>query len=175
MRMAATRIVLFAALVTVACGADAPTLPAPAGPPTSVGPAAAPEGHWNVTTTRTSVTGPAAAICIVDPRVGRSTSVGMDVSRSANTLTLLYDTGNDDVTLKGATDGEAFTAGASFPSYLPCGGARVDYQFEFHVAGQFSPDGNAITAKATWTYRLPSGDAVVLSFDWVATRVRLVA
>jgi hypothetical protein len=96
----------------------------------------------------------------------------LDVRRSATEVRLLYDVRNfptDHIELVGVQDGDAFTATASFPGAQPCTGR---YVFDSRVAGQFSADGNTITAKETWTYRLDSGDAIVVAFDWSAARLR---
>ena len=164
-------IALFAALLTAGCGTDAPTS---LGPSSTVRAAAAPvsDGYWNLTTTLTSVTG--AAICF-DRRSAVGTSIDwlLDVRRAGTAVTLLYDVRNfptDHIELVGSIEEDAFTASTSWPGYQPCGGARVDYQFESRVEGRFSTDGHAITARETWTYRLNTSEAVVLSFDWTAAR-----
>lgn len=170
MRLLTSAIALLSALLAGGCGSDAAS---PLTPSSTVRPpGVAVSDGWKLTTTLTSVTGP--AICF-DRRTAVGTSIDwlLEVRRAGAALTLLYDVRNypiDHIELVGTIEGDAFTASTSWPGYQPCDGARVNYQFESRVAGRFSTDGRAITAKETWTYRLDSGEAVVLSFDWGAER-----
>lgn len=160
LRPRSVRIVLLAAFAAGGCSNDSGILVAPTPAGLTI---------WDLTATLTSVTGP--PICF-DQRsaLGTSTNRFLHVTRSGTAIRLSY--GNDEPTeLVGSTAGDAFNAAStSFPGYQPCGDTRVDYQFESRVAGQFSADGNAISAKETWTYRLTSGETVALSFDWMASR-----
>lgn len=158
-----------AALLGVACGTGSapPLAPQPGAttqPPRAV--PTPPTGTWNLTTTLTSVSGPATCFT----RQLTSADWLLDVRSSGTEITLLYDVNNwptDHIELVGIREGDAFTASTSSPGQQPCLG---QYVFESRVAGQFSADGTAITARETWTYRLGSGEAVALSFDWMATR-----
>jgi hypothetical protein len=102
-----------------------------------------------------------------------------DVGTAVNWILYSYQSGNDailqysDEDLRGSSDGETFRASQRWPGFFPCGGAggaRVDFDFESAVAARFSPDGSVLTARETWTYRFSSGEPVVFSFDWVASR-----
>jgi hypothetical protein len=155
-------------LLTAGCGAGSPVAPVPAASTPSV-PVASPAPLWGLRTTVTSVTGPS---CFSALQVGRSVDWVLDVRRSGTEVRLLYDVRNfptDHIELVGVQDGDAFTASTSFRGAQPCTGT---YVFDSRVAGQFSADGNTITATETWTYRLDSGDAIVVAFDWSATRLR---
>jgi hypothetical protein len=152
------------------------------GPSTPVSPSAyltgvasttpVPSGFWQLTTTLTSVAGP--RICF-DGRsaLGRVTDAVLDVRRDGEAITLVYDLRNyptDHLELVGTVTGDRFEATTTWPGYQPCGGARVDYEFESYVTGRISDDGSAIVASERWTYRLGADLEVVLWFSWEAQR-----
>jgi hypothetical protein len=155
-------------VLSIAC-ADAALPTAPTA--TSSTPTPSPSNaYWTLTTTLTDVTG--RHVCPHWPfEIGKSVGWLLDVKRSGNAVTLVYDVRNiptDHLELVGTLSGNNFEASSAYPGYQPCGGVRFDYDFESRVAGQFSADGNRITARETWSYRAASGDAFVFHFDWSA-------
>jgi hypothetical protein len=171
------RIILASVLAAAPWLAGCDSGPAtPVGPsPYRTGKASAlpvPSGYWQLTTTLTSVAGP--PVCF-DGRgaLGRTSNAVLDVRRDGEAITLLYDVGNyptDHLELVGTVTGDRFEAMTSWPGFQPCGGARVDYEFESYVSGQISDDGAVILASERWTYRLDSDLEVVLWFSWEARR-----
>ena len=171
------RLILVSALaancVSAGCDSRAATPFSPSSVPSSAAAVAPPAGrYWLLTTTLTSVAG--ASVCF-DRRgsLGARSDALLDVRRDGESITLLYDVRNyptDHLELVGTVDGDRFEATTSRPGYQPCGGARVDYEFESYVTGQISEDGRSITASERWTYRLASDQSVVLWFAWEAQR-----
>jgi hypothetical protein len=169
------RILLTLPFVFILCGCGnnraAPVTPIPSAPtPVPAPPSTLTSSeYWILTTTLTDVTG--RSVCPAWPiQIGRQVEWLMDVRRGANEVTLLYDVRNfptDHLALVGTLNGENFEAATAYSSYMPCGGTRLDYDFESRVVGKFSPDGTGMTARETWSYRVPSGDAFVYYFDWV--------
>ena len=149
------------------------------GPSTPVSPSSylspttpVPSGYWQLTTTLTSVAGP--PICF-DGRaaIGRAMNAVLDVQRDGEAIALSYDVRNNPIhqlELVGTVTGDRFEATTSWHGYQPCGGARVDYEFESYVTGQISDDGSTIVASERWTYSLDDDGEVVLWFTWEAQR-----
>ena len=170
----AVQLVLLWGVFAYGCESGRPPLaPTPIGPTAAASPTPFPppaNPYWLLTTTLTQTTG--QHVCPHwQPVVGRSVDWLMEVRRSGNTLTLVYDVRNvptDHLELVGTINNDAFEAGASYTGYMPCGGPRLDYLFESRVAGRFSSDGTRISARETWSYRVASGDAFVYYFDWSA-------
>src|SRR5712691_621695 len=162
MRLLAAPVAV-AAILAGGCGTSSPTSPTMPPPPSS---ALVPgQALWNRTATFTGLSGPAT--CFGTQTVG--TRMDWVLYRSGNDVILQY----SDEDRRGSTDGETVRASQRWPGFFPCGGAggaRVDFDFESAVAGRFSPDGSVLTARKTWTYRLSSGEQVVFSFGWVASR-----
>ncbi len=174
------RTVLLTSLLLAlsASGCDRPRLTSPLLPtsstpipqtalPTPVRPI--PRGYWVLTATLTDVTG--RHVCPHwAPEIGHSAEYALDVRRSDSVVTLVYDVRDriDYLELAGTVSGESFEARTTHAGFLPCGGSRLDYEFESLVSGRFSSDGAQITARETWSYRVPSGDAFVYYFDWIA-------
>ncbi len=161
-------------LLSTACRADSvlPTAPTAASADSSSTPVPPSPGHayWLLTSTLTDVTG--RHVCSHWPfEIGRSVTWLLDVRRSGNAVTLVYDVRNiptDHLELVGTLSGDRFEATGAYAGYQPCGGSRLDYDFESRVAGQFSSDGTRISARETWSYRVASGEAFVFHFDWSA-------
>lgn len=159
-----------AALLAAACGAEPPLAPpavtVPAPPVAAPAPAFE---SWSLEQRMVSVAG--AEICGWD-RGGfwSSATWPLRVRRAGSVVRLVYGDIMDEIELVGILEGDAFTASSSTPSYQPCGGQRRDYILESIVAGRFSAAGDALTARETVSYRFASGEAIVFTFDWVATR-----
>jgi hypothetical protein len=154
------------AAVSYACEANRSTPLAPT-PPVSPMPQPPVSSYWNLTSTLTDVTG--RSVCPHwSHQIGTSANWTLDVRRSTNALTLVYGDPLDALPLIGTINGDAFEASVTYASYQPCGGSRLNYQFESRVVGQFSPDGNGISARESWSYRVESGEALVMHFDWNA-------
>ena len=129
-------------------------------------------GYWLLTATLTSVAGP--PVCFLG-RVAVGTRLDrlLDVQLNGEGITLLYDVRDypiDQLELVGAVHGDRFEAATSWLGYQPCGGVRVDYEFDSYVTGALAEDGRTILASERWTYRLNSGEVVVLWFAWEAER-----
>jgi hypothetical protein len=180
MRFRTTSAVLVVAFALNACGggADSPTAPTPqvsAMPRLDPrpDPPQVPGIRWNLTTIQTAVTGPGSKVCWRNPD-GTRIDWLMAVQRTSEAVSFLYDVHNwpsDHVEHKGRVAGEHFIASSeSQPGYFPCAGTQVEFVFEAEVSGQFSADGQALTAREVWTYKLTSGEAVSIAFDWVASR-----
>jgi hypothetical protein len=160
---------LVLSVVSYGCDNSRSTPLAPT-PPPAPGLSIPPSPYWNLTTTLVDVTG--RSVCPHWPlEIGRSAEWLLDVRRTNNALTLVYDVRNiptDHLELVGRLNGDAFEASMAYPGYQPCGGSQLVYDFESRVSGQFSADGTRISARETWSYRVASGDALVMSFDWNA-------
>jgi hypothetical protein len=179
-RFRTTSAVLIVAFALNACGSDADSPTAPT-PPMSALPRVDPRPdllqvpgvRWNLTTIQTAVTGPGSKVCWRNPD-GTRIDWLMAVQRSGESVSFVYDVHNwpyDSLEHKGRVVGEHFIASSeSQPGYFPCGGVQVEFVFEAEVSGQFSANGQALTATEVWTYKLTSGEAVSIAFDWVASR-----
>jgi hypothetical protein len=127
---------------------------------------------WWLRTTLTSEAGPPTCFDFRGA-VGRSIDALLDVRRDGEAITLTYDVRShpaDRLELVGNVQGDRFEASTSSHGYQPCGGERVDYEFESYVTGQISEDGRSIVASARWTYRLDQAREIVLWFAWEAER-----
>jgi hypothetical protein len=162
--------VAVACLLTAACGSGperplaapfAPTFPeAVPGPPVE---------YWSLDHTLASVTG--AETCGWDGvLVGETTSRPLTVHREDARVSFVYGDEVDQLSLAGTLGGEAFTAGADVPLRLPCHGQGRDLILESRADGRFSADGRALTATEIITYRFVSGEVIVFTFDWAASR-----
>jgi hypothetical protein len=58
---------------------------------------------------------------------------------------------------------------AIYPGATLCAGVRFDYRADWRVSGRFSGDGHALTAEEVDSYRLTSGETLVLRYEWSAT------
>ena len=158
------------ALLAAACGAEPPLAPpaVTAVPP----PVAAPDRafeYWSLEQRMVSVTG--AEICGWERgSFWSSATWPLRVRRADSVIRLAYGDTMDEIELVGILEGDAFTASSSTPSYQPCRGQRRDYVLESAVAGRFSAGGDALTARETVTFRFAPGEAIMFTFDWVATR-----
>ena len=158
------------ALLAIGCGSYEPPLaPTPVRVPVPPAAAPAPEvEYWSLEETMLSVTN--GEMCGWNGRVGALVSWPLTVRRTGTVVQFVYGDVVDQLELVGSVEGEAFTASGSAPIHVPCLGQGRDYILESNVEGRFSANGSALAAKATLTYRLASGEAIVFTFDWVATR-----
>jgi hypothetical protein len=166
-----------ASVLAAVCGAGCDSAPATPFSPSLVGPAglsgAAPASPlWRLKTTLTSVAGPPTCFDFRGA-VGRSIDAVLDVRLEGEAITLTYDLGsypNHHFELVGELHGDRFEASTSWHGHQPCGGRRVDYEFESQVTGQLSDDGRSIVASERWTYRFDQEGDIVLWFAWEAER-----
>jgi hypothetical protein len=124
--------------------------------------------YWRLTRTLAEVAG---RICAAwnDPEVGRSSNWILEIRRSNTDIMMMYEGDpTDPVERKGSVIGDAFDVNFSRRTYQPCGGSRLDYQFQSRVVGRFIADGQEISARETWSYRTDSGEERVLHYDWSA-------
>ena len=179
MRFHTTATLLVVALALNACGGDIASSPTAITPvsatpslDTRPDPPQLPGNRWNLNTLQTAVAGPGSKVCWRNPD-GTRLAFLMAVQRSGESVSFVYDVHNwpyDSVEHKGRVAGGHFIASSESPGSFPCGGKQVEYVFEAEVSGQFSADGQALTATEVWTYKLTSGEAVSIAFDWVASR-----
>jgi hypothetical protein len=160
-----------AALLAAACGSERLMGPTPARGPgiPNIDPGPAPE-YWALASTLVSVGN--AEDCGWDGApVGATRNYPLTVRRADSQVRLVYGDVMDEVELVGILEGDAFTASANIAGYaLRCRGEMQNLVFESRAAGRFSADGTALTARETVTYRFASGEAIVYTFDWMATR-----
>ena len=159
-----------------ACGSDSASPTAPTPPAATAlrpDPPQVPGDRWNLTTIQTAVTGPARKVCWRNLD-GTRINWLMAVQRSGESVNFLYDVNNwpsDHVEHKGSITGEHFIANSeAWTGGFPCGGTQVEFVFQAEVSGRFSANGQSLTATEVWIYQLSSGEAVRISFDWVANR-----
>lgn len=162
-----------AASMLVACDAGPATPVAPSILDLRASPAPpAQSGYWSLTTTLTAISGP--DVCF-DQRaaLGLSTNWWLDVRRESSRVLLVRDVRQppaNQIELAGMADGSTFEAHTTGHGQHPCGGVPRAYELEARVTGEFSPDGRALDASERVTYRLESGQAVVLLYAWHAER-----
>jgi hypothetical protein len=167
-------------LLLAGCGGDSsvqPTAatsresPAPVTPRSDPGQTSLPGERWKLTTTLRSVSGP--DVCWVPAtNIGTSTDWLMAVQRSGESIHLVYDVRNfpfPDVNHVGKVVAHDVVAtNEGWTGAYGCGGVRYEFRFEAKMVGRFSADGDALTGREVWSYRLTSGETVRMHFDWSA-------
>jgi|KBSSwiS6_1023812.scaffolds.fasta_scaffold01624_6 hypothetical protein len=169
-------------LVQLFAGCDktspaAPTPMPPAAPaPAPAVPAASGE-KWSLTTTITSVTGPAA--CVRGP-VSKLPIVSnwlLTVERSGDSLRLLasgVSDPSDSYEYNATVAGPEFSGtGTPDSGYVVCGESvsdQLSYRGADSLVGRFSADRNTLTADEELMLQLSSGDVVTYHTEWRATK-----
>jgi hypothetical protein len=158
------------ALTLSACGggSSSPTSPSSSQPPATA--------SWSVTQTFVSVTGPDN--CWIGEQRSRLTGavftdLPMTVTRSGGAITV--DGDFFQVNYTGTVSGNQFTASGRQP--LEGGGTPCQDGTSFqqrpgvsNLSGSFSADDQVMTASEVNSYTLTSGEPVVYTWSWRATR-----
>lgn len=164
---------LAVALILTACGggSSSPTVPSPPAPPTS-----SPKTEWRVTQRFVSVSGPDN--CWVREQRARLTGlifpdVPMSITRSDGSITL--ESEFFQVNYGGTVSGSEFSASGTGPlegGGRPCqdGTSFMQMPGVSNLSGRFSADDQLLTAIEANSYRLTSGESVIYTWDWQATR-----
>ena len=169
MKVPALPAALVATLFLCSCtNSETPTGPSMSGsgapgPSFLSGPSAS--ALWKGTRTVVSSTGPDDCFVQGLPNVGMgmASTFGVLANRNGNGIEIIW--GDPTFTYQGAIAGSAFTAVAqSVRGYWT---ACVGFSYSSIISGTFSADGRQLTADATETYVLDSGQTNTFTYHWV--------
>lgn len=167
--MKAEALTLTVALTLTACGggSSSPTQPSSPAPPPASSPAPSVVTNWNVTQRFGSVTGPDNAWV----RGQRQRLTGaifpdlpMAITRSGGVINV--DGAFFQVNYAGTFAGSDFSASGK----EPLEGGEQQMPGVSTLSGRFSADDQQVTATEVNTYRLISGETVIYTWEWQATR-----
>ena len=175
-KASAVRLVVLAVTLTVACGGG--TSPTPGTPTTPTPPGGSPSGtNWMLTQRFESVTGPDN--CWVRRQRESLTGVAfsaldMTVDRSSGSITVKSQWFVEDA---GTLNGSEFTAQQVKPldatGGMTCPDGMTVNQLPggvSNLSGRFSADDQLLTASEVNSYRLATGEPVIYTWEWRATR-----
>jgi hypothetical protein len=155
-----------AAPLLVGCNDSSPTAPKLVTNPTPT-PAPAGRNPWKLTDQVIAATGPGT--CLYRPSVGMSFSTTFELVKSGNSVRFAMEDPFDWESYTATVNGTNFTA--TNPAIDSGSGMCVHYRQTTSLSGSFSEDGNQLTATEIWSLTLDSGEVVMTTFRWTASRI----
>lgn len=155
-----------AALCLHGCTDSSPTEPnSSSSMPSNPTPAPVAAGTWNLTATVSAASG---SFCIHLPAVGSTSQTTFTLSKNGDSLSFLMADPFDWEPYTAKLAGLNFTASAAVDSGM---GMCSQYRQVQSLTGNFSADGNQLTATETWTFTLDTGEMVTRTFTWSARKI----